>query len=41
MRNFASFVLLVVAGAMVCDAKNVVPRTRDDASDAYIDQVSI
>lgn len=36
MRNFASILLLVVAGSMLCGAKTI---SRDASSDAYIDQV--
>ena len=39
MKHFGILALLVVAFAMLCDAKVIVPVTRDDASDAYIDQV--
>ena len=41
MKHCGVLALLVVAAAMLCDAKVVVPMTRDDASDAYIDQVNI
>ena len=36
MKNFASILLLVVAGSMLCGAKTI---SRDASSDAYIDQV--
>ena len=40
MKHFGILALLVVATAMLCDTKVIVPVTRDDASDAYIDQVN-
>jgi hypothetical protein len=41
MKNFGVWALLVIATVMLCDAKVIVPAIRDDASDAYIDQVNI
>ena len=38
--NKAILLALFVAAVTVCDAKVIIPLPRDDASDAYIDQVN-